>query len=99
MSDLPLTPGQLEKVQDLFPQCADEIIGILMRDCGYNMPDLYPGREHLLERVRTAVLTISRGSKEKLLWAIEAAKVDWRDVLYWTENKPNDLGTRPLFRP
>lgn len=99
MPDLPLTPWQFSKVHELFPQCEDEIIDILMNQCGYNMPDLYPGRENLLERVRNAVLIMSAGSKEKLLWAIEAAKGDWRDVLNWTEYKPNDLGTRPLFRP
>lgn len=37
------------------------------------------------ERVQMAILTLSQGQEDKLLQFVEAAKQDYRDVLYWAE--------------
>jgi len=37
------------------------------------------------ERVQLAILTLSRGSLERLVHYTERARRDYRDVLYWAE--------------
>jgi hypothetical protein len=37
------------------------------------------------ERVQIAILKLSRGDADKLLHNVQAAKQDYRDVLYWAE--------------
>ena len=96
MADFPLSARLHEWVQEVFPGNEDEIIGILERECGYNLPDMQPGAELRIAEVQTAVLIISEGSKEKLLWAIQQAKTDWRDVLVWGQIA---VRRRGLFRP
>jgi hypothetical protein len=52
--------------------------------------DLYGVEPHECERerVQVAVVALSGGNEEKLLYFVEAAKVDYRDVLYWHETGP-----------
>ena len=65
-----------------FP-CSDAatILGIL---------DLYGtesyGRER--ERVQLAILALSEGSEDKLLYFVEIAKIDYRDILHWAASGP-----------
>jgi hypothetical protein len=40
------------------------------------------------ERVQLAIIELSAGSKEKLLQYVQAAKLDYRDVLAWQELGP-----------
>ena len=40
------------------------------------------------ERVQLAVLALSQGSEDKLLQFVQAAKIDYRDVLSWVETGP-----------
>ncbi len=49
--------------------------------------DLYGAESHEpeRERVQMAILTLSQGHEDKLLQLVEAAKQDYRDVLYWAE--------------
>ena len=49
--------------------------------------DLYgtEGHESERERVQMAILALSQGNEDKLLQFVEAAKQDYRDVLYWAE--------------
>jgi hypothetical protein len=37
------------------------------------------------ERVQIAILKLSQGDADKLLHNVQAAKQDYRDVLYWAE--------------
>lgn len=37
------------------------------------------------ERVQIAILKLSEGNVDKLLQCVTAAKLDYRDVLYWAE--------------
>ncbi|MFO0706618.1 MAG: DUF1851 domain-containing protein [Nitrospira sp.] len=49
--------------------------------------DLYGVEAHEpeRERVQMAILALSQGNEDKLLRFVEAAKQDYRDVLYWAE--------------
>ena len=40
------------------------------------------------ERVQIAIIELSEGSKEKLLYMVQAAKTDYRDVLAWKQLGP-----------
>lgn len=44
------------------------------------------------ERVRLAILDLSRGNLDELTRLVEAAKKDYRDLLMWAENGERDEG-------
>ena len=46
------------------------------------------------DRVRWDILELSKGSLEKVRQYIEAARIDYRDILYWAEYFGND----PMLR-
>ncbi len=52
--------------------------------------DLYgtESYEREIERVKMAIITLSEGSEDKLLYFIQIAKTDYRDVLCWVDTKP-----------
>ncbi len=52
-----------------------------MNDCGNNLPFFEDADEYGLERVRFAVIKLSRGNIKKLEEWVQAAQLDWRDVL------------------
>jgi len=96
MAQLTLADRLQGLTHEIFPQNAEEITGILERECRYETLGIHPGDEIRLAEVQTAVLILSEGSKEKLLRTIEAAKADWRDVLLWSAT---EIRKRGLFRP
>jgi len=74
----PLTTGTEQRVTILFGPNDIELVSSLLTDeCGPNLTE-YP---ELLERIRFAVLKLSRGDLNALQRAIDLAKLDWRDVL------------------
>ena len=56
----------------------------LTLECGDNLPLVDTSYIDLAERIRFAVLKLSRGDIKKLDKAISDAAVDWRDVLMVT---------------
>ena len=40
------------------------------------------------ERVQLAIVTLSEGSEDKLLYFLQTAKTDYRDILCWAEAGP-----------
>ena len=52
--------------------------------------DLYGTEPHERERerVQLTILALCEGSEDKLLSLVQAAKVDYRDVLAWAETGP-----------
>ncbi len=40
------------------------------------------------ERVQLAVVALSQGSEDKLLYFVQCAKTDYRDVLHWQASGP-----------
>lgn len=72
----------LAAVHALFPQSdAATILDIL---------DLYgtESYEREKERVQLAVIALSAGNEDKLLFFVQAAKMDYRDVLHWQASGP-----------
>jgi hypothetical protein len=77
---LPLTQEAEKRIDLLFePKYQEMVRTILMRDCGNNL--WRKASETEIDRLRFAVLKVSRGSLDRLTGAIELAKIDWRDVL------------------
>jgi hypothetical protein len=82
---LALTDATLERVRALFPSEAEEIVvRLLEQECGNNLPFSEDDTPETAERVRYAVLKLSKGNLSALRNAIAEAKVDWRDVLAWS---------------
>ncbi len=40
------------------------------------------------ERVQLAIIALSEGSEDKLLYFVQIAKADYRDVLHWAASGP-----------
>ncbi len=88
----PINQETEKRIDRLFTPEDREVARTLLRDeCGAN---LFPRRENPpeseIERIRFAVLNLSKGEIDTLKKAVEQAKTDWRDVLVWAgfENDP-----------
>ena len=57
------------------------VLDILLNECGDNLPLIDPSFEQLAERIRFAVIKLSRGELDELNKWVSQAKTDWRDVL------------------
>ena len=57
------------------------MVALLEAECGTNLPFMNRETPESLERIRFAVLRLSRGSMAELARAVSIARVDWRDVL------------------
>jgi hypothetical protein len=75
------TPLVVKKVRLSFPSEHDDVIRLLEKEIGRNLPYREKDSAEDLERVRLAVLKIASGSLAELRRQIDIAKVDWRDVL------------------
>jgi hypothetical protein len=77
-----LSPKTVELIDSLFqPVRREEVVELLMHQCGNNLPFWQKSDEFELERVRFAALKLSGGDLEKLRKAIKLAQTDWRDLL------------------
>lgn len=77
---LPLGQEAEKRIALLFePTHQETVRTILLRDCGNSL--WREASETEIERLRFAVLKVSRGSLDRLSKTIELAKTDWRDVL------------------
>jgi len=85
---IPLSPANLERLRGLFaPDSRDDAIR-MVEACGADLPlvaDRSPGG---LERIRGAVLTVSKGDRLLLRRAVRAAHDDWRNVLWEADDEP-----------
>ena len=76
----PLSQEVEKRIALLFEPVHQEMVRtILLRDCGNNL--WRTAKETEMDRLRFAVLKVSRGSLDRLTDAIKLAKTDWRDVL------------------
>src|SRR5213075_2953297 len=79
-----LTLHTKEVIAQLFdPSTTMLVEQLLMDECGSNLPLYKPATPEGLERVRFAVLKLSKGNVDKLHETISLAKRDWRNVLVW----------------
>jgi hypothetical protein len=80
----PLTDRTVRLVERLFAAAdAPRAQGLLVEECGTNLPFCETQDAVALERVRFAVLMLSGGDMTKLRAMVDHAKEDWRDVLVW----------------
>jgi len=77
-----LSPATWDLVQRMFPAKEQaQAAGLLVDECGNNLPFMENETEEGLERIRFAVLKLSRGKMEKLGYWVEYTQLDWRDTL------------------
>lgn len=77
-----LTDGTRERIRALYSDAdAGRVEALLLARCGENLPLVNPSFVQLVERIRFAVLKLSKGSFEDLEVHIGHANRDWRDVL------------------
>ena len=77
-----LSPATCQLILRIFSsQDQAEVANTLANDCAENLPFMEHQNEYGLERVRFAVLKLSRGSIAEFKWWVNMAKVDWLDLL------------------
>jgi hypothetical protein len=76
-----LSSRTLQLVEKLFrPKQVAEAVQWLEEECGNNIPSCNNHDEYQMERIRFAVIKLSQGNINKLLRAIDEARMDWRDL-------------------
>ena len=80
----PRTRWYLNRLFD--PDEAAEVAEILINECGNNLPLCKKETPAGMDRIRFAVLKLSRGDLDRLVKWVELAKKDWRDVLMAAES-------------
>ncbi len=71
-----------KRVHAAFPVAAHALVlDILLNECGDNLPLVDTSYTQLAERIRFAVIDLSRGDVAQLRAHIKEAQTDWRDVL------------------
>lgn len=82
MPRVALTANTLWLIERMFPSelCAS-VVALLEAECGSGLPIMGEATPEGLERVRFAVLKLSKGSTTELAREVALAKIDWRDVL------------------
>jgi hypothetical protein len=99
MPPLDLSPSTRWYVNRLFgPGEAEKAAEILINECGSNLPLCKMETPAGMERIRAAVLKLSRGDLDKLIEWVDLAKADWRDVLLAAESNRN-TGTHTHRKP
>jgi len=88
----PLSQLTEERVASLFAPADQEKVRTILRDeCGHSLPLYKSSTDQEVERIRFAVLKLSRGRIDKLQKVVTAAKIDWRDVLLWAGFADNPI--------
>ena len=76
-----LSPRTLQLVEIFFsPKQVAEAVQWLEYECGNNLPSCNNHDEYQMERIRFAAIKLSQGNINKLLRAIDEARMDWRDL-------------------
>jgi len=76
-----LSPRTRQLTEIIFPaKHVEEAVQWLEDECGNNIPSCSNHDEFRMERIRFAVLKLSRGNITNLLHAIDEARMDWRDL-------------------
>ena len=82
VEEVPLSEETRRRVEILFDGDDRELAeGLLVDECGNNLPLLKNLSPQKLERYRFAALKLSEGRLDKLRAAVAMAKHDWRDLL------------------
>lgn len=57
------------------------------------------GNATFTDRVLRCLVYMSKGSVPDLTHAVELARTDWRDIIYFAEYDENDVHARDLSKP
>ena len=78
----PLSDATAKRVRVVFPgNDRVDVTELLAHECAENLHLSHIGRATLIERIRFAVLKVSRGDVDELRRQVDLAKRDWRKVL------------------
>ena len=80
----PLTEAVCQKIDAIFPSASRETVRRLLEErCGADLPltTRFGPDPSAFDRIRFAVLKLSKGDVKSLERQIAAAHVDWRDTL------------------
>src|SRR5688572_16666405 len=80
----PLTPAVVQKIEALFsPEDRETAKRLLLERCGGDLPlsNHMSSDPSGFDRIRFAVLKLSKGNLESLRREIDEAHIDWRDTL------------------
>ena len=81
-----LRPRTLQLVETFFnPRQVVEAVHWLEDECGNNIPSCNNHEEYQMERIRFSAIKLSQGNINKLLRAIDEARMDWRDLFMAAE--------------
>ena len=76
-----LSPRTRQLVEKVFgPKRIAEAAQWLEDECGNTLPSCDGHNEYQMERIRFATIKLSEGNIQKLLAAIDEARMDWRDL-------------------
>ena len=79
---VPLSSLTKKRLSEVFaPNVVGAAVLMIESECGDNLPLMQGASPEQLERIRLAVLRLSRGNMDRLKSACELAKVDSRDAL------------------
>jgi len=81
---IPLTEAVLQKINAIFPVANRETVRKLLEEkCGAELPltGCFGSNPLAFDRIRFAVLKLSKGDINSLEREIAAAHIDWRDTL------------------
>lgn len=92
-----LSPRTRQLTEIIFPvKHVEEVVQWLEEKCGSNITFCSDHDEFQMERIRFAVLKLSRGNITKLLEAIDEARMDWRD-LFMAADFGHDVNTHETW--
>ena len=99
-----LSPRTRQLVERIFsPMQAEEVVQWLEDECGNSIPSCQSHDEYQMERIRFAVLKLSYGNINKLLRAIDEARMDWRDLFmaadFGYDANAHDQWAKEMLRP
>ena len=81
-SGILLSQAVREKIDLVFaPHLRDEASQMIQHDCGFSLPLFRTIKPDDYDRIRFAVIKLSKGNLEALKQVIAEAHIDWRDVL------------------
>jgi hypothetical protein len=92
-----MTEAVARQVRNNFGQEQEaEVLAFLDTQCGRNLPCLRDVDAGQLEPIRLAVLELAHGDRVKLIEMVEAAKLDWKDVMLTAYHTKHPLDEEEL---
>ena len=93
-------PGDIQQfVSDTFPAGDVDDVRAHLGDLAETLRDDYGVRRTATLRILRCVCHLADGSHSELIRLVEAARTDWRDVIWWAEYAGGDQQIRDFSEP